>query len=167
MVQSLTRDVISRRPKLASPNIVFLKEECYWPESIGVDEEFEGKLVVGNLGDAGQCWLGLRYKGKDYPLKMNGQGTVPLDKNQKLVGTYTGTIREWLGELEEWKESKTIEQTFLTGFAEGGEWYITDTWTARTYVKVPGAGAAIPTWAWVAGGVGILGAVGLVLVTRK
>lgn len=157
---------------LASPNPVFLKEQCYWPESIGVDEAFEAKWVVRNDGDAGQVWLGVRYKGVDYlPQPLDGQDTVPLDQGQTLTITKPkdteGSIRTWLGELETWEESKTIEQIFLTGYFADGKFYgPTDTWTARTYVKV-GAEFPIPIWALAAGGIVIGGGLLAWVVTRK
>lgn len=150
---------------LASPNPVFLKENCYWPETIGVDEEFEGKLVVQNQGDAGQVWLGVRYEGVDYLMVLNGQESIPLDANQILEATYKGTMRDFLGEIEEFTESKTIELTFITGYLVDAQHILTDSWTARTYVKV-GAAFPVPIWAIVVG-VGAVG-VGLVwVVTRK
>lgn len=161
----LKENLAPGRAGLASPNPVFLKEQCYWPETIGVDEEFEGKLVVQNQGDAGQVWLGVRYLGKDYLFTMNGQGSIPLDQNQTLIATYKGTMREFLKEIEGFKESKTIELTFLTGYVAEGKHYLTDNWATRTYVKV-GAAFPIPIWALALGGVGIVG-VGLYLVTRK
>jgi hypothetical protein len=146
-------------------NPLFLKDQCYWPESIGADEEFEGKLVVQNQGDAGQVWLGLRYAGKDYLFIMDGQETIPLDKNQTLIATYKGTIRDFLKDIEEFKESKTIELTFLTGYFAADKYTLTDSWAVRTYVKV-GAAFPIPIWMLAVVGVVVVGG-GLWLVTRK
>ncbi len=164
MLKTLINDGITQRAALAATP-VFLKEQCYWPESIGVDEEFTGKLVVQNQGDAGQVWLGVRYEGADYLMVLNGQESVPLDANQILEASYAGTMRDFLAEIEEFTESKTIELTFLTGYLVDAQHILTDSWTARTYVKV-GAEFPIPIWA-LAVGLGAVGVGFVWVVTRK
>lgn len=150
----------------ANPQPEFVEEECYWPSTIGVDEKFTGKLYFINKGAAGECWVGMRYKGEGYVFMCNDHPHSPVEANQAVQVTAETTIREFLDGIEEFKETKTIEITFMCGFFADETYYYTDTWTARTYVKVP-AEFAIPWLAAVIAGLMIVGGTGIAIARRK
>lgn len=169
MQATLVRPTVGVAPRaLGTVHPVFVKDQCYWPDSVKVDESFTGRLVVRNDGEAGEVSLGVEYLGQFYLLLLNGQQSVFLESGQGLEAAYEGTMRQLLKEIEPFEESKTIHLTFYCGFVEGGTFYYTDSWSVSTYVEVPEVEPPprIPTWIWVAGGVG-LAAVGIILVARR
>jgi hypothetical protein len=153
MLSTLQQVNVASPESLANANPVFLPEQCYWPETIGVDEEFEGKLLVQNQGDAGQVWLGIEYKGKDYIFQLDDQETIPLDADQALEAKFTGSMRDFFGDVESWEQSKTLDLTFITGYLAEENYVLTDSWNIRCYVTVS-SGFPIPMW-----GIAVAGAV--------
>lgn len=156
-----------------APKIVFVKDLCYWPEEIGLEEKFAPKWVLQNQGDAGEAFFGITYKGKSYIILVDGQRTFHMDANTQ--GTLTCgevTIKEFFAEIDEFTEDTTIEIQWLVGYynasaPEGQQYPVTDIWTTRTYIKV-GAGLPVPTWLVAAGlGLGTLLIGGVVLATRR
>lgn len=153
-----------------SPKIVFVKEMCYWPEEIGLEEKFPPKWVIQNQGDAGEAFFGMTYKGKNYLILVNGQETFHMDANtQGELTCGEVTIKDFFAEVDEFKENTTIEIQWLVGYYDASSqgYFLTDTWVCRTYVKV-GGGLPVPTWMVAAGlGLGTLLIGGVVLSTRR
>lgn len=152
-----------------APKIVFITDQSFWPEEIGLAEKFTAKWVLQNQGDAGEAFLGLTYKGTFYIILVNGQRTSHIDANTQAELTCETSIKDsssWMGEF---KENTTIEIIFQAGYydASAKQYPITDTWPCRTYVKV-GGGLPVPTWILVgAGGLLLVGTLGIVLSRRK
>jgi hypothetical protein len=148
------------RVRTLAPSMAFTKEQCYWPESIELEKEFDAKWVVVNIGDDGEVFLGFSYAGKDYVFQDKDSGLThwPLKKNYQMTFTITTTMKEFFGWVGEDipTASKTVAITFMTGYWESDHYYMMDSWEMRTLVQVAG-GFKIPTWA-------IVGSVGVVLV---
>jgi len=155
-----------------APKIAFIKEQSFWPEEIKLTEKFTGKWVIANTGDAGEAHFGLKYKDKTYYIEINGARTFPIGKNQAATLTLETTIKDFFDGVDEFKETTTIEVTWLCGHydasaPEGQQYPITDLWTVRTYVAVAGL-LPVPTWLVVAGaGLGLVAVTGIVMATRK
>jgi hypothetical protein len=153
------------------PDLKFIPDSCYWPEEVGLEEKFVAKWAFNNQGSDGEGWLGISYKGKNYVLQISGQNHWPILANETKRCHVETTIRDWFKGVDEFKETTTIELTYYVGYydesqAETPYWY-TDTWTARTYVKV-GGGLPVPTWMLMAGaGLGLVAITGVVIATRK
>jgi hypothetical protein len=151
-----------------APSMIFTKEQCYWPETIELEKEFEAKFVVVNQGDDGEVWVGFNYAGKDYVFQDEGGLTHwPLKKGQQLTATLKTTMKQFFGWVEEEipTASKTLTIRFTTGYFQDGKYYLTDSWEVRTLVKVP-TGFKIPTWA-IVGSVGLLLIGGVLVVARR
>jgi len=152
------------RVRALAPSMMFTKEQCYWPETIELEKEFEAKFVVVNSGDDGEVWLGFSYAGKNYVFqdKESGLSHWPLKNNEMITFTLATSMKQFFGWVGEDlpTASKTVAITFMTGYwtqdAEGDHWWMTDNWEVRTLVQVAG-GFKIPTWA-------IVGTVGIVLI---
>jgi hypothetical protein len=154
-----------------TPNPKFLLDSCYWPEEIGLAEEFTAKWIIQNQGDAGNAWLGISYKGKNYILQLNGQNYWPIEANQTMQIQAKTTIKDWFNGIDEFKENTTIELTYYTGYYDESQsdtpYRYTDSWTVRTYIKV-GGGLPVPMWLVVAGaGLGLVAVTGVIISRRK
>lgn len=157
---------------LADPNVVFIKDSCYWPKEIGLTEKFNPKWVVQNNGVDGNVFFGFTYKGKSYVFSVNGGNSFLLKAGQ--VANITGadfTIQDLFKDIETFTETQTIEIIFVTGFVIGtgdtAQYSLTDNWSCPTYVKVSG-GLPVPTWMLAAGaGLGLLLVGGLALSRRN
>lgn len=146
--------------------IAFVKDECYFPTDIKVDEEFVMKFVCLNkLEKSVLFWLGVLYKGVRYLFaEFVGGKELPPATYAHMESEPT-TMRKFLEEqgLEEFKEPKTISIDFECGFFLEETYYITDRLHYDCYVEVP-VGLRIPWYAYAIGGSTILG---IVLYTTK
>lgn len=140
------------------PVLSFIKEECYFPTTVKVDEEFVMKFLCGHEGPACSFWLGFTYKGKDYIFtELDG---VALEEGQGIRIEFAPvTMRKFLEEqdLEKFDSSKTIEIDFKCGFIGDDTHYWTDSLTYSCYVEVPAF--VFPWWGWMLSGVAVLGIV--------
>lgn len=169
MQATITKSRLGSRVALDTVLPVFVKDQCYWPDRVKVDESFIGRLVVRNDGTAGEVSLAVEYLGQYYLMLLNDQQSIFLESGQGFEAIYEGSMRQFLDGIETFKESKTIKLTWYCGWIEGDTFYYTDSWTTSTYVEVPeeeAPPARIPTWVWVTGGV-TLAAVGVIMVTRR
>ena len=158
---------------LASPNIAFVKEQCYWPENIGLTDKFTSKFVIQNTGDAdADVFLALTYKGKHYLFSWEAGGvTVPLAAGSMGTATMTDiTIQEILTNIEVITETTTLEFLFVTGYAigtgEAQQFWSQDSWSVRTYVKVAGV-LPVPTSYLLVAALGLVGVGGGVYLLKK
>lgn len=141
----------------------FVRTDCYFPTSIGVNEELGAKWVFVNQGDPGRCAWALGYKGEVravWPVDLATGQTVQLTTKEGV------TIEDLLG--EKIAKTQTLQLTFYVGeVVEETEEIIrirvTDEWGVAVYVEVLTAG--LP-WVLILGGVGIL-ALGVGLVLKR
>lgn len=142
------------------PSLAFIKEECYWPTQVGLDEKFVPTLVFTNQGGKGWGWWGFRYKGVEFV-----QDTFIAEPGMRSTVGGEITIRGFLEGIEAWEASKTVDIAFLAGFSFADEYHATDTWPQSTYVEVK-AGLKVPAWALVALGVVVVGG-GIAMVVSR
>jgi hypothetical protein len=154
------------------PNIIFLPEQSHWPAEIKLTEKFTAQWVLANAGDAGEAFFGIKYKDKTYFILVNGERTFHMDKNQQGTITCETTIKDFFEGVDEFKETTTIEITWLAGYydaskPEGQQYLVTDQWPVTTLVTVAGL-LPVPTWVAVGGvGLGLVAVTGIILTTRK
>lgn len=143
----------------ASPDARFIKDACYFPTSLRVDEHFTPRWEIVNQGDAGIVWLVLRYKGEGYLL---WAGEVAAGAGGTLSFAEPTVITDLLGEIG---RTQTVDLAFQLGYPTNEMTYhATDEWEVAVYIEVPGG---IPWWPWLIGGGVAVVAVGIVLTGRK
>lgn len=143
----------------ASPDARFIKDACYFPTSLRVDEPFTPRWEIVNQGDAGIVWLVMRYKGEGYLL---WAGEVGAGARGTLSPSEPIVITDLLGEIG---RTQTVTLTFHLGYPTNEMTYhMTDEWEVAVYIEVPGG---ITWWPWLIGGGVVVVGVGIVLVGEK
>lgn len=158
---------LGTQTQLSTPNPQFLPSQSSWPEKIGVDEKFLGKILVKNNGGDGEIALLVQYKGETYGISLDGAPSRHLPAGAILTLEFEGSFRDMMGGEpvnEEFEKSKDIKLNWQVGYVSGGTLNLTDQWETVTHVTVGLLG--IPTWAWIAGGAG-LAVVGVIMVTKR
>ena len=143
----------------ASPDARFIKDACYFPTSLRVDEPFSPRWEIVNQGDAGTVWLVMRYKGEGY---LVWAGEVGAGAGGTLSPSEPIVITDLLGDID---HTQTVTLLFQLGYPTNEMTYhMTDEWEVAVYIEVPGG---ITWWPWlIGGGVAVVG-VGIVLTGRK
>ena len=143
-----------------SPKPKFVIEECWWPTWVGPDDLFTPRLVWVNEGGIGLADLMMQYKGDYWWIS-----TSSMEPNEKLSTYGEITMRQFLGGLETFETSKTVDITFLVGVTYAEEYYETDKYPVSTYVGVKGF--PIPAWALALGAGAMVMGGGIALVATR
>jgi len=124
-------------PAAEGPLPVFVRELCYFPDKIRVDETFTPRWTIRNEGLAGDVVLGFCYKDKCYAL---WEGYLESGQQVEIATTEPVTIKDFT--MEDYYQTTTIEIKFLVGqlmkvVNEAKEVGITDNWSVAVLVEVP------------------------------